>query len=257
MTVFGGAGECQGTVSWFSAWLRQGPSPPRLEHRKAGSPLHGPGLLPQQAAPEPHSVAPTVQLWSCKLSRVAAGCQDGSAGRPDSEAVRFSLPYHGARPPHLSCHLPAPLGSSPGVAGGLGTTPRTFHLCLSPPHTHPSSPHNTFVSLRLHWPRGQPRFPPGTAGGGRRTLWGSSFCRRLALQAGIPQMVGVGVGARSGAGALGHHGLGSATAHGQTSSANAKGLLSAVTHVNQAQRSTTITAAPPGARSLGAVRRSG
>lgn len=256
MTVFGGAGECQGTVSWFSAWLRQGPSPPRLEHRKAGSPLHGPGLLPQQAAPEPHSVAPTVQLWSCKLSRVAAGCQDGSAGRPDSEAVRFSLPYHGARPPHLSCHLPAPLGSSPGVAGGLGTTPRTFHLCLSPPH-HPGSPHNTFVSLRLHWPRGQPRFPPGTAGGGRRTLWGSSFCRRLALQAGIPQMVGVGVGARSGAGALGHHGLGSATAHGQTSSANAKGLLSAVTHVNQAQPRTTITAAPPGARSLGAVRRSG
>ena len=112
----------------------------------------------------------------------------------------------------------------PGVPNGSGQ--RGQLLCL--PVSRPFSPFWTYL---------QPACFPGKLDG--------AFDQ------------GVGVGARSGAGALGHHGLGSATAHGQTSSANAKGLLSAVTHVNQAQRSTTITAAPPGARSLGAVRRSG
>lgn len=162
-----GLGNVRGQRPGLVLGFVKGPVRPDESARTAGSPLHGPGLLPQQAAPEPHSVAPTVQLWSCKLSRVAAGCQDGSAGRPDSEAVRRSLPYHGARPPHLSCHLPAPLSSSPGVAGGLGTTPRTFHLCLSPPPTPvllttPSSPSgSTGHGASLAFPQEQ----PGEAGG--------------------------------------------------------------------------------------------
>lgn len=114
--------------------------------------------------------------------------------------------------PTFHVHPPSPTCQQPWGGGSFwGPTPRAPQLCL-PQFSSQHLPLSltTFFSLRPHWPLVQPLLPEGQL---RAVSRGS-----IPLQGSLPpspwEFPDDGGGARSGATALGHHGLGSAAADG-------------------------------------------
>ena len=115
-----------------------------------------------------HSVAPTLPIWSCKVSRVVAGVGASRHWAPRDGLKPRSLPAQAIRGLHQSPTTPSSTSTFPAPSSAA------LRLCLSHPSSQQGLSLTTFLSLRPHKPLVQLLLCPGTAEGSQAGPQGSN-----------------------------------------------------------------------------------
>lgn len=154
--------------------LPRAQSLPRREHKESRPTPSHPWMVqachPSKVPPPHtrHSVAPTLPIWSCRVSRVVAGVG----------ASRHRAPRDGLKPRSLLAQAFRGLHQSPSTPSSTSTFPApssaALRLCLSHPSSQQGLSLTTFLSLRPHKPLVQLLLCPGTAEGSQAGPQGSN-----------------------------------------------------------------------------------